>query len=75
MPVVHIQMIEGRPPEAVREMIARVGQAVMESLSVPPDSVRIIVTEVPRTHYAVGGVPAAERPPSHLTTDPSAPRG
>lgn len=62
MPVVHVYMLEGRPPERIRDLMARVTRAVCESLDVSPDRVRVVVSEVPGTHWAVGGVPMAPQP-------------
>lgn len=60
MPIVHIQMLAGRPPERIRALITSVTEAVSRSLNVPADRIRVIVSEIPRTHWAVGGKPMAE---------------
>jgi 4-oxalocrotonate tautomerase len=51
----------GRPAEKIRAMISAVTAAVAESLDAPPASVRVIVTEVPPTHWAAGDVTLAEK--------------
>ncbi|MEV5410036.1 tautomerase family protein [Thermopolyspora sp. NPDC052614] len=61
MPLVEITMIEGRPPERVRALIHEVHEAVRRSLEAPPESIRVVVREVPPTHWAAGDVTIAER--------------
>jgi 4-oxalocrotonate tautomerase len=55
MPIVEITMIEGRTPEAKRRLIARVTDAIEESIAAPRDSVRIILREIPALHFGAGG--------------------
>ncbi|MDB5771014.1 MAG: 4-oxalocrotonate tautomerase [Burkholderia sp.] len=55
MPFVQIQMLEGRDDEKKRRLIAAVTNAIAEALEAPPESVRIILTDVPKTHWGVGG--------------------
>jgi 4-oxalocrotonate tautomerase len=61
MPFVQVSVRAGRPPEVIRAMISAVTAAVAESLDAPPASVRVIVTEVPPTHWAAGDVTLAEK--------------
>ena len=62
MPLIHVEILEGRPPEKIRKMIEKVTDAVEEALEAPRPSIRVIVTEIPKTHWAVGGVPIADNP-------------
>ncbi len=64
MPLVEISLIEGRSPEQLRNLIAAVTSAVEESISVARPNVRVILREVPPTHWAVGDVTVAEGRPS-----------
>lgn len=56
-----VSIREGRPPEKVRAMISAVTAAIAESLDAPPASIRVVVTEVPLTHWATGDVTLAEK--------------
>jgi 4-oxalocrotonate tautomerase len=56
-----VSIREGRPPEAIRTMISAVTAAIAESLDAPPASIRVVVTEVPLTHWATGDVTLAEK--------------
>lgn len=60
MPVVIINMLEGRAKKMKRDLIKKVTDAVVESLGVSPDSVRVIINEVPKENFAVAGLPIEE---------------
>lgn len=62
MPIVNIQILQGRNVEKVTELMRRVADTVSDTLAVPKENVRVIVTEVPKTHWSVAGVPLSERP-------------
>lgn len=61
MPLVEITLVEGRTPARIRSLISEIHQAVVRTLDAPPDTVRVIVREVPPTHWAAGGVTITER--------------
>jgi 4-oxalocrotonate tautomerase len=42
-------------------MISAVTAAIAESLDAPASSIRVVVTEVPLTHWATGDVTLAEK--------------
>ncbi|WP_308169783.1 tautomerase family protein [Acrocarpospora catenulata] len=58
-----IQVRSGRDPESIRRLISAVTEAVVTSLNTPAPTVRVIVTEVPTTHWANGDVTLAEAAP------------
>ena len=61
MPLINVQIMEGRPPEKVTELIQNLTNTVQETLNAPRESIRVIVTEIPKTHWGIAGVPASER--------------
>ena len=61
MPMAFVSIREGRPPENIRKMISAVTAAIAESLDAPASTVRVVVTEVPLTHWATGDVTLAEK--------------
>lgn len=61
MPIINVQIMEGRPPEKVTEVIRNITNTVSETLNAPKESIRVIVTEVPKTHWGIAGIPASER--------------
>jgi 4-oxalocrotonate tautomerase len=56
MPIVEITLLEGRDDDAKTRLCAQVTEAIVSAIGAPPDSVRVILREVPPLHYAVGGV-------------------
>jgi len=68
MPIVNIEILEGRPASKKRALIQQVTDAVVQSLEVAPASVRVLVHEVPAELWAVGGVPMSERAAEPATT-------
>ena len=61
MPIIEVTLIEGRPPEKLRTLITRLTDAAVEAVDAPRESVRVILREVPATHFAAGDVTVAER--------------
>jgi 4-oxalocrotonate tautomerase len=60
MPIVQISMIAGRTPEKKEQLIKKVTDAIVDSLQVPADRVRIILNEVPKENIGDGGVPLSK---------------
>jgi 4-oxalocrotonate tautomerase len=56
MPIIQVQVLEGRSDEVIRELIAGVTDSAVRTLGVKPEQVRVIVQPVPRKYWAVGGV-------------------
>lgn len=60
MPVVTINIIEGRSPEKRAAAMKEVAEALSRTLDAPLESIRIILNEVPAFHWSVGGVPKGQ---------------
>jgi len=60
MPVVHVNVWKGFGEEKVKKLIQKITQVFVE-LEVPQQAVEIIVHEIPKTHWGIGGVPASEK--------------
>jgi len=60
MPIAHIHILEGRTEEQRRAVIDKVTQALAEALSAPRESVRVLIHDVPKTDWGIGGVPAKD---------------
>jgi len=60
MPIVQISMIQGRTPKMKEELIKKVTDAIVDSLQVPADRVRIILNEVPKENIGEGGIPLSK---------------
>jgi 4-oxalocrotonate tautomerase len=60
MPVVTVQMFEGRTPEQKRELVAAITDAVVRITKTTPEATQVIINEVPRDHWAFAGKLASE---------------
>jgi 4-oxalocrotonate tautomerase len=56
MPIIQITLISGRSEEATQNCIREVARTVSRTLNAPLSTVRVMVTEVPATRFAVGDV-------------------
>ena len=54
MPIINAQILAGRTPEQKRAFIRELSRATVETLAVPAEAVRIVLTEVPADHWGVG---------------------
>lgn len=61
MPHIAISLAEGRTPEQLRGLLRAVHAAVEAELDAPAASIRVILTEVPRSHWLSGGETLAEK--------------
>jgi len=53
--------VEGRTPEQLRTLISRLTDAVESAIAAPRANIRVVIREVPPTHWAAGDVTIAER--------------
>ncbi|WP_125706754.1 2-hydroxymuconate tautomerase [Lacticaseibacillus porcinae] len=60
MPLVHIDLIAGRSREQLRQMCADVTEAIAKNTGAPKEHIHIVLNEMAKEHYAVGGVLKAD---------------
>jgi 4-oxalocrotonate tautomerase len=60
MPLVEVTIAEGRSADQIRSMMREVHDAVLRTVDTRSEHVRVIVREVPRTHWATGDLTIAE---------------
>jgi 4-oxalocrotonate tautomerase len=60
MPIAQIQILEGRSPDQKRAAIEKVTQALHEALGAPTESIRVVIQEVPKENWGIGGRTAKE---------------
>ncbi|OAN47276.1 4-oxalocrotonate tautomerase [Chloroflexus islandicus] len=60
MLLLRITMLEGRSAEQKAELARAVSAAAAEAFGVPLAEVRLIIQEIPPTHWTVGGTSMAE---------------
>ncbi len=70
MPLIEVTLVEGRRPDQLRALIAGLTRAAVETVDAPVDSVRVVIREVPATHWAAGDVTIAERRAGSLSAAP-----
>lgn len=56
MPIITINLLEGRTDDQKERLIHEVTEACHRALDTPRDSVRIILSDMRKQHYGVGGV-------------------
>lgn len=61
MPLIQATILEGRTQEQKEAFFKGVTQVAVETLNVRPEQVRVVINQVPATHWAIGGVSVAER--------------
>ena len=60
MPVIIVEMWTGRTAEQKAALAKKLTEGTIEVLEVRPDQVRVIIHEIPKENYAIGGKTAAE---------------
>jgi 4-oxalocrotonate tautomerase len=60
MPVVTIQLFEGRTVEQKRKLVRAVTDALVEHAGARPDALHVILQEVPRENWGRAGVLAVD---------------
>jgi 4-oxalocrotonate tautomerase len=61
MPIAHLHILEGRSVEVKRKLISSVTTAISNSLDTNPEKVRILLHELPKEHWATGGISKNEQ--------------
>jgi 4-oxalocrotonate tautomerase len=70
MPFIEVTLVEGRSPEQLRALIGALTRAAVDAIDALQESVRVVVREVPATHWAAGDVTIAERRASNPSAAP-----
>ena len=60
MPFAQINLIEGRTEDQKRAVIEKVTQALVEAVGAPRETVHVMIVEVPKSHWGIGGVSAKD---------------
>ena len=61
MPIVQVHLIKGRTVDQKRKLVASITDAVVKSLDVKDEDVRIILQEMAKEDYAVAGTLVMDR--------------
>ena len=55
MPIIHVHLMEGRTDEQKARLIGALTDAAVESVGAPRESIRVLLIEMPKTHFGIGG--------------------
>ena len=61
MPTIRVEMFEGRTPEQKKNFVKALTQATVDTLGSKPETVNVILFDVKKTEWAVGGVLWSEK--------------
>jgi 4-oxalocrotonate tautomerase len=61
MPVVTVQMWDGRTPTQKKALVKAITEAMVQHAGAKPDNLHVILQEVPRENWALAGVLGNER--------------
>jgi len=60
MPIVTIELIEGRSVEQKREMAKRITEAIVDVTKIPQDAVEVIFHDMKKEDYSKAGILAID---------------
>jgi 4-oxalocrotonate tautomerase len=60
MPIAQLYILEGRTDTQKENLIHEVTDAMVRAIDAPKDRVRVIITEMPKTHFGIGGESASK---------------
>jgi len=63
MPIVRIDLWKGREKEKKRELIEKITSAVVDAIGCPIEAVHVIINEVEKDNWGIGGTPASVKFP------------
>ena len=61
MPIIQVHLFEGRTLDQKRKLVASMTEAVVKSLDIKAEDVRIILEDMARHDYAIAGVLASDK--------------
>lgn len=61
MPLIQINILEGRSPEKKEKLIKEVSHLVAETLESPIETVRVLINEMPAEHWGIAGESVKKR--------------
>jgi 4-oxalocrotonate tautomerase len=60
VPIVHVNVWEGFGPKKAKAVIGGITKIFVD-LGVPAAAVEVVVHEIPKSHWGIGGEPASEK--------------
>lgn len=60
MPIARISMMSGRTDAQKAALIAEVTEAIMRTVDAPRQNVTVLLDEIPKEHFGLGGTQASK---------------
>ena len=60
MPIVRVELWEGRTEEQKEKLIGEISQCVADTLEVSIEHVEVLIFDIPKTNWGIKGKPAAK---------------
>jgi 4-oxalocrotonate tautomerase len=60
MPTVHVHVWEGFGEKKTKTVIQNITKVFVD-LGIPEHAVEVLVHEIPKSHWGIGGIPASEK--------------
>ena len=60
MPLLRVELWPGRSPESKRKLVGELTDVIVRNIGCPREAVTILLTEVPKEHWVIGGIPCSE---------------
>jgi len=61
MPFVSVRLLEGRTQDQKRQLVKTITDALVDICDADRDTTMVVIDEIPRDHWARGGVLLSER--------------
>ena len=61
MPFVNVRMLEGRTHDQKKELVKAITEAIVTTCNAKPEGTMVVIEDVPRDHWARGGVLLSEQ--------------
>ncbi|MGF6545758.1 MULTISPECIES: 2-hydroxymuconate tautomerase [Paraburkholderia] len=55
MPIMNVHLLEGRTDEQKARLIEALTEAAMNAIDAPRESIRVLLIEIPKTDFGIGG--------------------
>lgn len=61
MPIVQVHLLEGRSKELKQKLISEITSAVSRTLGNSPETIRVLLHDVPKENWGVAGMPMSNK--------------
>ena len=68
MPIIHVEILAGRSSETKRVLAEQLTRVVVDTLQLSPEKVRVLLQEIEREHWFVGGQSLNDTAASSVTS-------